>query len=485
MFLNCHIFYKHPPPDTKQLQVLKNVATIPELIIPRPISLNRRELPPLPVARTHQRLQDCKTNSNGVSRLPLIMLRLIHLINETHWEFLEVDDPGTVTYAILSHVWSRAGCVSGSSPEPTYEDLVNTKDFLSPTQKDPRFYKLREFCKTAWRHKYSFVWADMCCIQKSSSAELSEALTSMYYWYRCADICYAYLEDVQVCPNSKGHHPSHPENLPSSLWFERGWTLQELIAPRYLVFYSQNWSVIGSKYHLARYISSITRIPPEVLTHEKDVHTFSVASRMSWAAYRRTTRPEDRAYSLMGLFGVQIPVQYGEGSYAFIRLQEEILRRIPDPTLFAWGTALSYDSLPTPGVTHIVETNTELHVRNPFPSDSRQRHRYLLAASPDDFQYSGLGPGHSPEPEHSDAPGPIVIAPQRSQMRGGGPPSAAIDSFHVLPLSCVLGMRECERRAPGASSQHGNSLEKPFILGYRPSYAVSWTRSCKFEGRPW
>ncbi|KAI0674596.1 hypothetical protein C8Q78DRAFT_605490 [Trametes maxima] len=362
-------------------------------------------------------------------------MRLIHLINETQWRFHEVTNPNTVPYAILSHVWDYAG--DGTPIEPTYQDLLNATDFLSPARHGDKFSKLREFCRIAFKHKYSFVWADMCCIDKTSSTELSEALASMYHWYRCASVCYAYLRDVPTVDFSR------------SVWFERGWTLQELIAPISLVFLSGKWVIIGSRDSYAPHISSITNIPSPVLTQEKDVHTFSVACRMSWAAKRKTTKPEDRAYSLMGLFGVRLPVLYGDGSYAFIRLQEEILRRIPDPTLFAWGTSLSYKS----DILHIFDqphvsclpftTATELHVRNPSPSDPGQRHRYLLAASPDDFCYSGLR--LNSKHGHFDS-SPITIAPARSLMRGGGPPSVMIDSFNALRMTVPLAALSVDRQ---------------------------------------
>lgn len=174
---------------------------------------------------------------------------------------------------------------------------------------------------------YEYVWIDTCCIDKTSSAELSEAINSMFAWYQEAKVCYAYLFDV----------PDRP--LKASRWFTRGWTLQELIAPREVIFYDGNWRNLGDRTSLGPRISQCTRIPESILSGEKDLDTFSTAQRMSWAAERQTTRVEDRAYCLMGLFGVNMPLIYGEREAAFIRLQEEILRISEDHSLFAWKSS--------------------------------------------------------------------------------------------------------------------------------------------------
>ncbi|KAI6002305.1 hypothetical protein F5J12DRAFT_906395 [Pisolithus orientalis] len=146
------------------------------------------------------------------------------------------------------------------------------------------------------RDGYTWLWIDTCCIDKRSSAELSEAINSMYRWYRNSQMCYVYLND----------------------WFSRGWTLQELVAPKEAEFFNKSWVSIGIKQDLTSLLEDITRIP------EKSVR--AVAHIMSWAADRKTTRVEDRAYSLLGLFGVNMPMLYGEGSKAFQRLQLEIIR---------------------------------------------------------------------------------------------------------------------------------------------------------------
>ena len=148
-------------------------------------------------------------------------------------------------------------------------------------------------------------WAvDTCCIDKSSSAELTESINSMYRWYQEAAICYAYLFDVQSGDMS---------SLSRSAWLTRGWTLQELIAPARVEFYSSTWDNLRTKASLKKEISAVTGIDVEVL-EGADPDRFSVTKRMSWASKRTTTRVEDRAYSLLGLFGVNMPMLYGEGA---------------------------------------------------------------------------------------------------------------------------------------------------------------------------
>jgi len=182
-----------------------------------------------------------------------------------------------------------------------------------------------------------WVWIDTCCIDKSSSAELSEAINSMFRYYQNAVKFYAYLADVPSNDNVR----SADSAFVYSRWFTRGWTLQELIASKRVFFYSQDWVQLGSRYDLCAQIASITGIAAEVLvgaeqSPTKDFRTSSIAQRMSWASKRRTTRLEDIAYCLMGLFDVNMPLLYGEGTKAFLRLQEEILKRSNDNTLFAW-----------------------------------------------------------------------------------------------------------------------------------------------------
>ncbi|KAH8773216.1 hypothetical protein BGZ57DRAFT_983675 [Hyaloscypha finlandica] len=165
-------------------------------------------------------------------------------------------------------------------------------------------------------------------------------------WGQESQICYAYLEDIiprSTLPPELEPFPRMPD-LRNSRWFRRGWTLQELIAPPIVEFYDRNWFEVGTKLSLLGTIAAITRIDIRVLENSQRLDSINVASRMSWASERKTTRKEDEAYCLMGIFGVNMPLLYGEGHRAFHRLQEEIMKIHDDYTLFAWtvsGTRLT------------------------------------------------------------------------------------------------------------------------------------------------
>jgi hypothetical protein len=221
-------------------------------------------------------------------------------------------------YAILSHTWE------------TEEVLYN--DIYRPEKKQMAGYKkIERCCSQAAYDGYGYVWVDTCCIDKSSSSELSEAINTMYHWYQNAKVCYVYLADVPSRGND-GFENAFNE----SRWFTRGWTLQELLAPPVVLFFDKHWIKIGTKFNLQHIISTATGIPANVLVGDVQLDSVSVGQRMSWASKRKTTRAEDMAYSLMGVFGVNMPMMYGEGNKAFIRLQLEILKISDDHSMFAW-----------------------------------------------------------------------------------------------------------------------------------------------------
>ncbi len=247
--------------------------------------------------------------------------------------------------------------------------------------------KILNACRVAREHGYQYIWIDSCCIDKQSSSELSEAINSMYAWYERADVCYAYLADVPPDENPRKSGSAFRR----SRWFTRGWTLQELLAPNNLVFLSMDWARLGAKDELANLVSYITDISIHALVRTQFGH-FSVAQRLSWAARRETTRVEDRAYSLLGLFDINMPTLYGEGERAFQRLQEEILRRIPDPSILAWRKVylgpqiLGFDS-PNPGPTppRLEQGPKNFFSLEPGPDAIESP----LPSSPDDFVDGG------------------------------------------------------------------------------------------------
>ncbi|KAI5982510.1 heterokaryon incompatibility protein-domain-containing protein [Pisolithus albus] len=248
-------------------------------------------------------------------------------------EILKELDDKTTSYAILSHRWGA---------EVSYKEMTRLMRMEERKRDEVRqragYQKIIKSCEQAKKNGYAWLWVDTCCIDKRSSAELSEAINSMYRWYQNAGVCYAYLNDVgeSTFPTKKDDNKFAESNgWPE--WFVRGWTLQELIAPKEVKFFNKDWVDIGNKRQLAPMLEKITRIPNKVLRSGPAKKHFSVAQIMSWAAERKTTRVEDRAYSLMGLFGVYMPMVYGEGKMAFQRLQLEIIRRSSDQSIFAWN----------------------------------------------------------------------------------------------------------------------------------------------------
>lgn len=273
-------------------------------------------------------------------------MRLINSETLLIQEFLSEDE--LPEFAILSHTWGRTG------EECTLQDMTHPS-----VSAKPGYQKIKLCCDQALTEGLAWAWIDTCCIDKTSTAELSEAINSMFRWYRKAKVCYAYLFDVTT-----------DEDVAKSKWFTRGWTLQELLAPRDVRFYSGAWKLLGSKASLKRELSLITGIDEAVLA---SIHfdSICIARRMSWAANRQTTRTEDKAYSLMGIFGVNMPLLYGEGNKAFLRLQEEILKTSDDHSLFAWG-------LPETLV------STEQFDANRQPPEARELHS-IFANTPADF----------------------------------------------------------------------------------------------------
>ncbi|ERF69366.1 hypothetical protein EPUS_08638 [Endocarpon pusillum Z07020] len=218
-------------------------------------------------------------------------------------------------YAILSHTWGE-----------DYEE-VSFIDLTRGLRRTKAGYKKLRFCaKQAARDGLQYFWVDTCCINKENNTELSEAITSMYRWYNRATKCYTYLSDVSIIDDNH-LSPSLQQwesAFRNSRWFTRGWTLQELLAPPSVEFFCSKGTRLGDKRSLEQQIHEITRIPVLAL-QGAPLAKFDIDERMSWAKMRQTKRGEDKAYSLLGLFDVSMPLIYGEGEEkAFRRLQREI-----------------------------------------------------------------------------------------------------------------------------------------------------------------
>jgi hypothetical protein len=299
-------------------------------------------------------------------------------------------------YAILSHTWTN--------DELTLQEMLG---LTAEIKKKSGYDKIVQCSRICCERKMTYVWIDTICIDKSSSAELSEGINSMWRWYREAAVCYVYLEDFhapsRVCRYDLPKHNQVTENqrllpqevfsfglelnddlseenedliafdnaldsfapsrtvkhaptrdglstrlslkrqwrksLGESRWFSRGWTLQELIAPHNMIFFTKEWEEFDTKARLISDLSKITQIS-EVVLQTGRLETVSIAQRLSWAAKRETTRIEDMAYCLLGILDVNMPLLYGEGVKAFQRLQEEVIKASSDLSIFAWQDQL-------------------------------------------------------------------------------------------------------------------------------------------------
>ncbi|KAI1791141.1 HET-domain-containing protein [Ganoderma leucocontextum] len=292
------------------------------------------------------------------------------LLSTDRAELHHFHSPEDVTggYAILSHTWDK--------DEQTFQATQALREEGERTGKNPRDLaseKVRQCCILAESHGYQWIWDDTCCIDKTSSTELSEAINSMFVWYSLAEVCFAYLGDVEAdcildAPDSA---------FRTARWHSRGWTLQELIAPFLVIFVSRDWKTIGTKQELAPLLEEIKAgMRQQVLTRETHYSIASIAERMVWASKRSTTRVEDEAYCLMGLFNINMPTIYGEGRQAFQRLQQEIMKQSFDTSLFAWGAWVNSDD---------ATSNAQQTIYRTIDVTDLSCHLYLLAKSPKDF----------------------------------------------------------------------------------------------------
>jgi hypothetical protein len=222
-------------------------------------------------------------------------------------------------YAILSHTWSL-----DATEEVKFEDLG--KDTEKWTGK-PSYKKIKFCAEQAARDELQHFWVDTCCIDKSTSDELQASINSMFRWYRDAARCYVYLSDVPATSLSQDCDPpdlSWESDFRRSRWFKRGWTLQELLAPPSVEFFSCEGTRLGDKKTLEQQLHQITKIPITAL-QGTPLSEFGDDERFAWAGERQTTREEDGAYCLLGIFGVFMPLIYGEGTEnAMRRLTKEI-----------------------------------------------------------------------------------------------------------------------------------------------------------------
>lgn len=310
-----------------------------------------------------------------ISPVPQHATQVIMRLVNTETLRLESFVVNTPLYAILSHTWDEE--------EILFDDLYEASSL--PTAKKG-WQKVSRSCARAKQDGYEYIWIDTCCIDRGSSAELSESINAMFYWHHNAQICYAYLSDHKYEDSRDS-----PSNILKSRWFTRGWTLQELIAPDVVLFVDAQWNDIGKKDEepWCDVLSQGTSIPQTILRRKKERYCYpcsrsklngesrgnqcifcnthnvellskhlrnvSVYDRMRWARLRVTTRPEDEAYCLIGIFDVNMPLLYGEGNKAFERLQKEIMLKSNDQSILV-------NRMPSAGIL----ATTALHFDPPY-----------------------------------------------------------------------------------------------------------------------
>ena len=251
-------------------------------------------------------------------------MRLLKLDDNGELSLIKTVGNHVPEYAILSHTWGA------DDAEVTFEDVINRTG-----EHKSGYDKIRFCAKQADLDGLNYFWVDTCCIDKSSSAELSEAINSMFRWYREATRCYVYLSDV---PDPKNPTSTVESAFPDSRWFKRGWTLQELIAPSSVQFFSRKGELLGNKKSREQQIHQITGIAIEAL-QGNPLSKFDIAERLSWAARRETTVEEDTAYCLLGIFDIHMPLIYGEGrKKALDRLQRKIQKSSNPASLVSTDT---------------------------------------------------------------------------------------------------------------------------------------------------
>jgi Heterokaryon incompatibility protein (HET) len=241
-------------------------------------------------------------------------MRLLNLNHDGSFSLAWFPKDKTPPYAILSHTWGR-----GEDDEVTYKDIIDG------TGKKKKGFQKLQFCgNKAKAYDLHYFWVDTCCIDKSNEKELTTAINSMFRWYRNATRCYVYLSDVSMhSQDRQSRNVEWESEFRNSRWFTRGWTLQELLAPNIVEFFSCDCIRLGDKRSLEKQIHEITGIAVEAL--QGRLSEFSVDERFRWGEKRQTTEEEDKAYSLLGIFGVFMSLIYGEGeASAMTRLRREV-----------------------------------------------------------------------------------------------------------------------------------------------------------------
>lgn len=368
--------------------------------------------------------------------IPLfISIGNMRVINTKSFEFkherggLKFREEG---YAILSHRW-----LDDEITYHQYEQYVEKLKSGSKENLSPQLDKIRGACDIAHSKGIEWMWIDSCCINKRDTEEATESINSMFMWYRQSKLCVTFLSDVELNTEFKpkpGFKPTDPrifnrsDNNEPAEWFFRGWTLQELLAPREMEFYDKKWNLLGTKADLQSPLSKLTGINESYLTGADNFRNACIATKMSWMAKRTTKLEEDLAYAMLGIFDINMLTMYGEGARAFLRLQQVLLSSPSmDESLYAW-------KMPAP---------TAGHRYNRQGSAWREYEWGLLAPCPAWFADSGgvrVIPNALPSREPFKVTGEGLTAPVG---RAATDPSVHVWHFIAmsgLALGCIPGI---------------------------------------------
>ncbi|KAF9870253.1 het domain-containing protein [Colletotrichum karsti] len=362
----------------------------------------------------------------------------MRVLDTTTLELVEFHDLPLKPYVTLSHTWGR-GEVTFQEMTALHAEEGSSKRRKAAIRQKRGFRKISTTCAKARDDGFAYAWVDTCCIDKTSSAELSESINSMFRWYQESAICYAYLVDVSTADDVVDVWDEARFDrdglFAASRWFTRGWTLQELLAPEVVEFYAADWTEIGTKSSLASRIAGITKIDVDVLEGKKSIRRRCAAERLSWAAARQTTRMEDMAYSLLGIMDVNMPLLYGEGKRAFMRLQEAMLKEREDyslllPNLATYITAMLRETVSPPGdvTVSLGEDSSRAPPLAEDPSDFRVEDPSIWSYAMVDY-WTATESAMGTESHHAP-----YLSPRGLQicLRPGGEPGGANDSKRLM-----------------------------------------------------
>ncbi|KAK7461859.1 hypothetical protein VKT23_008289 [Stygiomarasmius scandens] len=353
-------------------------------------------------------LRKAKSNRHESDTLQTLDLPR-RLINTYTYELVDFANEKSVPeYAIISHRW-REGEEVGFA-EFTTRALDKNKPNACPSG----YTKIMKACEQARRDEISWIWIDTSCIDQDNHEDVARSIKSMYAYYRNARVCYAWLHDVSasLTPSTTWNvveginSGGLKAEVEESEWFSRGWTLQELLAPKEVIFFDRNWEEVGRRSVLTDVISLRTGIPEPVLEGIVPLQDVDMVKKLCWSVNRQTSKPEDQAYCLLGILGVSMEPCYGEGvQKAFDRLTKVLIEKYPGCWKVLDGVGDLYSMLKTWSLTSRVMVD-ELDFDSDYSSDCQGSTRTFCAGRlyKQSIQHSTTLSSRASPPTHVNLP---------------------------------------------------------------------------------